>query len=451
MRYALAAALACLAAWSPAAAQEAPPATVLTLERALALARESHPGLKAAAEDVRQAEVLRWRAWAILLPRVFVDGSVTRNDKEVGLDLPDFAALIDSVVAQRLGQVPAAPPGAGQTTIIQELWGQRFGLTATMALFNAQAIPLLRSAYDNIEAAHLLERRARSELEYAVTVAYYGSCSAAEGVRLAQEDGRTAAEFLRLAKRRASAGLGVGLDVLKAELAVAQADKAVADAQDGERLARASLAYLTGIEGDFVTRAPAPPEPRPLDVPALQRRAWEERPDLRAARIGAAITERDRVHTWTKFAPAFDLTYSHGWDSATGFAGEHDSWRVILGARWSLLEGGQRFAELAEKASVIRQTHHRLDQLALQADEEVERAVVTIEGRQRALELADRQLELAGESHRQVEAQYAQGRSNGVELLDAATTLGRVRRDRLLEALRLDVARLALSRALGAE
>jgi len=436
---------------APAAIAQETGATIIPLDRALRLAKEHHPGLKAAAEGVRQAEILRWRAWAILLPYVFVDGSITRNDKEVGLAFPDFVGMIDAVVAQRLGEQPAAPMGAGESTIIQELWGQRWGFTANIALFNAQAIPLLRSAYDNIDAARLQQRHTQSQLLFAVTASYYAAHMAAEGVRIGEEDVRTAKEFLRLAERRKAAGMGVGLDVLKAELAVAQREKVVADAQDQERLAKASLAYLSGIEGTFVTAAPPRPETGPLVLPDLQRRAWDERLDLKATRIMAGIGERDRTHTWTKFAPSFDVTYNYTWDSATGFAGEHDSWRLILGARWSLLEGGQRFAELDEKASRIRQTYHELGALSLSVEEEVEKAVVAMKGRQRNLELVARQVALAQESHKQVSGQYALGRSNGVELLDATTTLAQSRRAQLLERLQHDLALLGLQRAIGRE
>lgn len=423
-------------------------AEVLTLAQARALALAHHPQIKAQAEAVTQAEVLRWRAWAILLPRVFLEGSITRNDKEMSLEFPDFVGLVDAVVAQRLGQ-EAAPPSPGQATVIQELWGQHFGFTASIPIFNAQSIPLVRMAYDNIEAARLQARFQRSQLAYAVSAAYYGAHAGAEDVRIAQDNLHTAQEFLRLAERLQSVGTGLRIDALKAQIAVAGAEKAVADALDRLRLARASLAYLTGRREPFVTVAPPAPTPRPLELGQLQRSALEERLDLRAARIQANMALRDREQTWAKFVPSFDLTYNYSWDSATGFGGEHESWRLIFGAKWTLLEGGDRIAELDQKASLLRQAGYQLDGLVLSIREEVEKAAVAIEGRQRNLQLVAKQLALAEESHRLVSTQYASGLATGVELLDATTTLSVARRAQVLEALQHQLAWLTLDRALG--
>ena len=406
---------------------------IVTLQRAHELAIENNPDLKAVGERVRQAELMRWRAWAIVLPTIFVDGAVTRNDQEIPFEIPNF-------------EDPNAPP---EKMVIQELWGKRWGVTTNMTLFNAQSIPLIQNAYDHIDAARLEAQFQRNELLFGVTGAYYGASSAGEAVDIALADVKTAEEFLRLAKAKQAVGVGGKIEVLQAELSVNEARTALDDAHDAVRLGRTSLGYIVGLEGSYQLERPTDPEAIGGDLSALKVRAHENRLDLQALRIQRTMADRERDRTYSRWVPVFDVTHNYAWDSAGGFAGDSDSWRLIFGARWNLFEGGEKITQLKEDESKIRQAGHLYEAQRRRVDEQVERAFVQLEQARRNVLLAEQRVHLAQEGQHLVTRQYEGGLTTGLHVLDATTSLRRARQGLVLKVLCRDLALLSLARAVG--
>ena len=426
---------------APAVAQiaqgeAAGPTYSITDARRMAL--ERNVNLKMLDENVRQAEILRQRAYTILLPNLSADGSITRTDKEIGMDMPNFEALLAGDLS--------AP---GERLIIQEQWGRRWGVTANMALFNAQSIPLIKNAKTNIEATRLERDHQQAELLFAVSAGCYALLSSEQARIIAEEDIRNAKEFVKLAEARLKVGRGVRIEVLRATLEVQYAIQRRQNADDAVRLARAGLGYLIGAEGAFRIARPEAPQAVEASLAELQRRALSSRLDLHASRLRETILERDKTRVYSTWLPTFDVTWNYSWDSATGFGGEHGSWRLIFGARWEILKGGSRFADLRETASNMRLAAYGSAAKELVIREEVERAQVDLVACRRNITLARQQLSLSEETQALAKKQYQHGLTTGLQVIDANTTHRRAQQGLLLEQLSCDMAALSLDRALG--
>jgi len=393
--------LALVAALVEAAAGElegpaAPPDKIVTLAEAQELAARRSPSARNLDELVYQADMDIRRAWAMLLPHLSAKGSVTRNKDEVALQFPDFSAFDPAD--------PTAPLPTSQT-VIQEKWGQAFGFTANMTLFDPRSVPLIKNTHDYDDLSRLTARRLKNDLLYAVTAAYYQVHSMQELIGVAEKNLSLAEELEQVSAERKEAGLGNKIDLLRAELQVVRARKELDNARDADRLARSALAET--------------------------------------------IAERSETEIKMRWLPAFDVTYDWSWSSAEGFAGEHDSWMLIFGARWSLFEGGGRIAELKAVQSRTRMAQNDLEQLRLDIRAEVEQAYIEVGRQRRNVEIADVQNDLAEENLTLVDKQYRAGAATSLDALDAATELHNQRVARVLERLRYDVAMLSLSKAIG--
>lgn len=414
-----------------ATAQEVPDTPVISLDEAHRLARQNSYRLKNLEEALEQARNLQWRAFAILLPNLSAEGNITLNDKEISFEMPD------------------PNTGATESVVFQERWTRHFGATANITLFNAQSIPLIQSADDNIEATRQMNQHQQNELLFAVSAAFYGLRSATEAVAIAREDHVNAREFQRMALARKRVGQALQIEVHRADILVMEAEKQLENTRDGVTLARTGLGYLIGVQGDFLIEEPSRPDDVNLALDDLQAMALETRPDLKAARYLVEINQRERSRTWMQWLPSFDATFNFNWDSVAGFAGENHSWRLIFGARWDLLSGGQRIADMYQADSRIRQAENDLLQMERDAMEDVERKFIEIRKRRRNVEMAGKQLTLAEENHRLSEKMYGQGLATRLELLDATTTLSRARRNLAIESLSRDLAVLELKKAVG--
>lgn len=453
---ALALSFAALFAAVPSAAAEGPPAPagigdpaapaapprVITLAEAQEMAAARSYDMKNIDESIVQADTMIGTAWSMLLPSLDASASITRNQREVAMQFPDFSTMtID----------PATGDVAMEMTdmVFQEKWGKSYGFSAYLTLLNPRAFPLLKNAYDYTELARANAKVQKNELLFAVTSAYYQVHTAKEVVGVYHENMALAAEFLRLSEARVKAGQGTGIDILRARLQLMDAEKALEDARDGVASAKIALARLIGAEGEIDVVGPEQVAPVALEVRELTDRAVSSRAEIAAADIGARMAERSRVETWMKWLPTFDVTYSWSWSSASGFSGENDTWMLIFGARWNLFDGGGRIAESKSRASQLHMAENTRANAEKQIREQVEQLAIEVRKQQRNVDIANKQVEVAEESHRQVVRQYEVGLATSLELHDAEIELARIKISRVIGRLGYDLATLALEKAVG--
>ena len=405
----------------------------VTLQAALHAAASHNPTMKNIRESIVLAEVWILKAWAILLPSVSANGSIIRNNQEIAFALPDMTG-------------GGGPP---QDVVFQELWGKSFGFTATMTVFNARSIPLLKNAYDNIEMTENQAKHQRNDLLLSTAAAFYQLYSAQELARVAEETLHNANEFLRMSQAQIQVGQGTQIDLLRAQIQVRSADKDLANAKDGIKLARAALSALTDMEGEYAAAEPPRPLPITGNVNSLTSRALTDRYDLKSAHLGEEIANRSEIETWTKWLPAFAVTYDWSWNSAAGFADQKDSWRLIFGARWDLFDGGMRIAEMSERTSLTRVAENNAAELSIRVSQEVEQRFIEVEKSHRNVTLAEEQVGLAEETARLVNKQYEVGMATSLDVLSTNSQLSAARVGRVLEGLQHDLAILWLNRAVG--
>ena len=177
--------------------------------------------------------------------------------------------------------------------------------------------------------------------------------------------------------------------------------------------------------------------------------ALRDRLDLRALDLNLVIAKRQREATLTRWIPEINATFDWTYQSAAGFSGDNDTWRLIFSGRWSILEGGDRVALMAEHASQIRTLRNQKRLKRLQIREEVRARKLELDQARRNLALSGRQLALAQTTHDLVKEQYNQGLATSLDVQSALTELQRRRTGEVVQQLAVDLAILALRRAVG--
>jgi heterocyst glycolipid deposition protein len=412
----------------------------VTLADAQQLAMEKNPQMDNLDELIRQADLGLRRAWTTLLPNVSARGSATRNQREIALEFPDFSAFDPTN--------PAAPLPTGET-VLQEQWGQSFGLTANMVLFDPGSVTRIASARDTADRTRLTAHRRRNDLLHSVAVAYYQAQSMKEMVQVAGQNLELANALKQISVEREQGGLGSRVDVLRAEIQLARAGQELANARDATRLSLRALAQLMGHEGDLIIAGTLHAAQVAGDLAELTKDALGERIELREAGLSEAVARRNEDADRLRWLPVFDVTYDWAWSSTEGFGGDHDQWMVIFGARWSLLEGGRRIVDLKTQRSRTRMARNDLTQLRIDIGAQVEQAYIQAKTRERNVEFADTQHALAQENLDLVDRQYRAGIATSLDAMNAATELRNQRVGRVLSRLQYDMALLGLGQAIG--
>ncbi len=359
---------------------------VISRQQAIALAIRANPQIEIAREQLAQA----------------------RAQRVSGMAIPDpvFTGSYDSVTSLRhLGGAPARPlllsggiPFPDKIRLAGRIGSANVAVSQeSYALTIQQLASAAGRLYDSVLVVHRHQRDLNQSRELAT-------------------------EFLKRTQARFDAGTVPRLDVIKAQVDLAQAENDLIASRRDIANADAALNRIIGrtLGGALVT-ADTLAEPAglpPLD--AVEDAALRSRPELRAieAQQRGAKASSSLVRE-NAFLP--DLTLGAGKDAA---AGEGISYSVGFSVPIPLLFWNHTKGDFAE-------THHReLELAATYRDaraavaQDVRVAYATAEAAQRQVVfLRDRLLPSAREAYRISTVSYALGGLSALEVLDARRTL----------------------------
>lgn len=420
-------------------------AEILTLENAQALALKNNPAVKNVEESIYQAEALIIQAWAILLPNIAANAGAFKMDQ---------GAALSSLAG---GGTDGTDPNSQMTLPAYYLneWGYTYGYTANMTLFNARSFPLLKMAYANVDRTQLQGQHQQNELLHAVAVAYYNVLSLEEGVATAEDHVRVVKEFLRQSTVLKEIGQGTKIDVLRAQTEVLRAEQDVLNSKDAVIQAKTALRYLIGMSTEVPFTLLLESSGTKIETEQgetledFQNSALENRLDLQAAHLGLTIAQKDYRQTLARWIPDLGVSYTWSRYFSDGFNDDMDTWQISFGARWSILEGGMKFADAAQKRSMVRIEENNIRQLRLDILQEVEQRFLAMQQSERNLELAEKQLKLATDTAHLINRQYELGLASSLDVLNANTTMNTLQKNLIIERLKHQLAQLTIQKAIG--
>lgn len=281
----------------PALAVQQQPASGLSLEEAIALARRNNPGYLAAANDRDVAEWDVRQAWGALAPSASVSGGLSWQ----GTGAESFG----SFTSEQLGF-------ADQPSIYSSSFS--VGVSYQMDLARLVAPGQAEASRDRTVADI---RAAALDLERRVTLAYLDVLRQIEEVTLAGRELERARFNLRLASAQRDVGTVTALDVQQAEVQVGRSEVALLTAENALRTSRLRLNQTMGVALD---RAVEPTTTFGLGPPdwteeELYARAVTSNPTLESRRHSMRASERGVTMARSSYWPT--LSVSAGWSGFT--------------------------------------------------------------------------------------------------------------------------------------
>lgn len=397
----------------------------VTLEEALATARERNTDLGRAAARERGARARSRAASSFLWPHVELESGFTRSVDPVfafGTKLRQERFREEDFSLETLND-PAALDAWTNTARVE--WG-----IASPRAWAARGV-----AGSSAEAARWQTERSREATDFRTKVLYFLAVGADAGLQAAAASEDAARATVDRFRRRADEGLLTEADLLQAE---AELDRHDARLQLGLHLGWSP--ETLPVPTDSLKTAPPP---------SLRGAATAGRADLRAREAAVEAAEARRQGADLAYVPdlaAFAGYSIHGRDL---FGDDGTDWSVGVALRWTLFAGLRRPAE-AEAASAA------LEDARLEHREAVREARGELQLTRRAVETAREGLE-ASRSAREaalagrdlVRRRFEEGLATPSDLLQAEARAARMR-SRAVEALaeyNIALARLAFVRA----
>jgi outer membrane protein TolC len=214
------------------------------------------------------------------------------------------------------------------------------------------------------------------------------------------------------------------------------------------------LAVLQGRppqRASYVTGANLPPLP-PLPDTGLPSELLMRRPDVFRDFLAIWAADRDLASAVSDQYPRVSLSGSVT-TAAESPENLFSEWIAVTAAQLiaPLIDGGQRRAEVARNASVLRLRIAEYSDTVLNAFREVEDALAREEYQLMRIENLNAQVKLARQASAQLREQYLIGETEYLDVLTAITQEQRLQRETLSARLELVLNRIALYLALAGD
>jgi outer membrane protein TolC len=400
--------------------------SVLDLDTACRIALERQPTLMEARHRMDRAVAGISRARAGYWPVLSVSAGASRYD-------PADSQAGTVPVSQ---SSPTASYGSGAFpggSTDPETWYQA-GVQATWMLFSGfqrkAAVAAAHFTADEMAAANL---EASRQILYAVTAAYLNAQSAAEQMRIAEEDAAFNERILEEAVARRKAGGGSLSDELNFRVRANAARSTVIFAKRQLRLSRIGLATLMGLpQGNLPEKLKlselSVPDKKTMEVPEIAQQEQimlANRPDIRMRQ--AALKRGREVLRSAKsgFYPRVALSgsYDARRPDDMSFTGDDFALNAGVVISYDIFSGGLHRAQVREARAGIGENLAQLNSTRLHALRDLQSAIEQIKAAVEYLELQNVNVQYAQQNRDLTARSYNSGQAPMVRLNEAQKDL----------------------------
>ena len=408
------------------------PSRVLTLEDAYQLAVVNEEQVAIAARELAKAELLPWRAIALMTPRGEIGGAYSRNKDAIAFNAP-----------------PESRSLFGGSSVIRPRDNWLATFQVTQPLIEPSFFSSWRLGKEAVrEEAARYEFTIRGVL-FGVAQAYYEVLRFEAQVKVAHDTLNLAQEELKRAQVRFRVGEVTKTDVLRAEVAVERTGRALVVDRNRLKLARTVLARAVGLSEQVGVLEPAPPHSAGSDYASLLDQAYAQRQDLRAQNLAVGVARERKNLVLTRYFPQVNAQFSYPRLDPETFANRDEFWTLFVNLRWTIFDGGSREIDLLEADETLSQAELRVAELEKQIRVEVREALLAVETLHATLETLRKEVTLARENYDMTSKQYRVGLSTSLDINTSLNALNQVRTQLIDQTYTYQTALLNLDNAIG--
>jgi outer membrane protein TolC len=414
----------------PVRAQQPP--VRLTLQDAIQRALQANLSVLVGNTRVEEAEGTRLRREsAALLPRITVESYANAQNR----DLRAFGLSL---------------PGVPIPSVVGPFSNYDFRVYAQQNIVDLESRRILKASVRTVDAGTLDLRDARDLIVREIAGLYLNAQSAAARATAAQSRVTDSTTLLKLAKDKHDAGTATGVDVLRAQVQLANDRQALLIAQNQFKQSLLALARNLGMEPgtplelaeQLVFRPVSPAESVALTPAALSMRADY----LSLAAQRRALLEQQRANRARSY-PRLSVNGNFGGIGRS--IGGVQATGLIQGQIDFTVFDRDREGEAAELASRLKRIDDQIADLGRGIDEDIREALLNLDSASEQVTVAAEGQDLARRELELAQDRFQSGAANNVEVVTAQDELARAEDNYILAVSSHVDAKFALARAQG--
>ncbi|QWV93809.1 TolC family protein [Geomonas oryzisoli] len=411
-----------------AAAQDSPP-VALSLDQAITRGLETNLNAVLARTRVDEAEGTRERRLSSYLPHLRIETPFawqTRNLRAQGISLPNSPAVVGPF-----------------TSYDFRIYGEQ-------NILDLQSYHTIKAAEKEKQARLDDYRDARGGVIRLVTVQYLNAAYTEARVATAQSRVQTSEVLEKLARDQRAAGVADGLDVLRAQVQLANDRQNLLVTRNNAQLALLALSRSVGIDLGTPVTLTDKLAYKPLEPPRIEQgiqAALESRPDYRSLFSQRASLEEQVKASRSRYLPKIVVSGNYG-TSGQEMSNLDPTGMLQVNLVLNLFDYDRK-GERLELDSRLERNQRQIADLKLGVEQDIREALLNLTSAtdqvataREGAELAERELQYAGD-------RFRNGIANNIEVVTAQDALARARDNELNALAQHAEAKIALARALG--
>lgn len=401
----------------------------LDLQYALAFALDNSFAIRQAKERIKEQEGVVLEVRSAQIPNVSASGGYQRSAVEVG------------------------PTGENR------YWS--FNVTARQNLYTGGAVSASVKAQKlSLDAAILSLQAVINDALLDVRMRFYTVLLSREKIKVQEQNVELLQRQLQDVKNRFEAGTVSNFEVLRAEVALANAQPALITARNDYRLSIETLRQAIGFTTASEPNVAKVPEflgtleftPASFDLRSALATAREQRPDLQRLQKLATAAEEGVIARRAGYYPNVALFGAYDWRKTAGsnnFPGDRDGWTVGLSSTWDIFDGRATAGRVVQARSFLEQTKLALAESQLAVDVDVRRAISNFQQANELAEASKKVVEQADEAVRLANARYNAGTATQLDVLTSQVDLTTARLNQLQAYYTYNIAVATTRKAMG--
>lgn len=411
----------------------------LTLEKSIRLALSQNPYYLASQERVEGAQSRLRQAAAQFFPSLNAAAQQNLDEKVFVLEFPSFI-----------------PGGQPQRVAIDFTRDYQLSFSFNLPLFTGGRLTSgYRQAQYNLLATQESVRQTNQETVLNVKRGFYSYLLAKELVKVSEEALALAEKLLQNVKNRVEVGMASRLDLLRAEVRVANLKPSVLQARNNLAVAELNLKTVLGLDLVQPVEIVGEMTYQPVEVELEESlvRALANRPELSQVNYQKRMAEEMAKIARASSLPTVAISGNYNyWANYLNF--KKDTWQNFyafnLVVSIPLFNGFSAPAKVAEAKAMIREIEHMEKGLIDRIKFEVESAILTLNQARESLLSQGKNIEQAQESVRVAELSYAEGLATILDVDSAQVALSEARINYLRALYEYTISLAQLEKAMGA-
>ena len=366
-------------------------------------------------------------------------------------DRVTIRAQIDEIcqsIIIRIGPIP----GFSIPTFAGPLYNFDARATLTQSVFDYSAITRYKAAKEVKEVAKAENESAQNQVSDQVARAYLLALRSDAAVGASKASVALAEALLKLATSQKAAGTGMGIEITRAQVQLANEKQRLLVAENQryqahETLLRA-LNLSLGTKLELTERFTFQPA-EPVTLEQALESARQFRAELKVRE------KREEVSRLSYSAVKYERLPSVGGYVDYGTIGltipdSRMTRTFAMTLKVPLWDGGRRDARREEALSQYRQEKIRTEDLKQQVELEIRLALDSLRAAEEQAKVAEEGLKLSESELAQASRRYEAGVANSLEVTDAQTRLERARDNRIAALFSHNLAKISLATSMGA-